>query len=386
MSYDPMNISEDTSESGHLDEHAIAEILLGVKACQATGRLTVADATGENHMFFMQGRPVGVVLSEFLHPLGQLLLELGEIDAKTFLTAQRLITKGGRLPGQVFIELNILDDDKLKDVLFIQAQHKASHFCRFSSRPFQFGRGLSFLAGFNATPLDIHAVVFLAIREQIGPSQRKGFLSQHQEHQVFMDADPDSPLPAPLAAFNFGPPEARFLRRICSDWASIQDLEETGTLPTNEMVVLLLFLEQHGQLQFRETPLVAPVEFNAASLLNPPTSEDVFSTGDSRANLPTDSTIPMSAKTNPHIARQNLTDPNVDGFLPMAQPPGMASPVEGAFTKPEEDVVEPVVAKGKKRRKRRSTPMPSMGTERLVSETRREKTQVSLPSIVIAEE
>jgi len=383
MSYDPMTISEDTAESGHLDDTPMHDILLGIKDSAATGRLTVNDAAGENHMFFMQGRPVGVVLSEYLHPLGQLLLELGDINAETFLEAQRRITKGGRLPGQVFIELDILDDTALKQVLFIQAQRKASHFCRFSSREFQFGRGLSFLAGFNATPLDIHAVVFLSVREQMGPSQRQGWLNEHAGHQVHLKADPDNPLPAPLEAFNFGPPEARFLRRIATDWAAVKDLEETGTLPTDEMVVLLRFLESLGQLETRDIPAAKPAHLHA------PTNEDVFSSGP-QPSQPTDPAIPFAAQQMGAGQTHEATDPHVLAFSDHAPmpPASMNSPVTGAFTKPaEEEVVEPVVTKGKKRRKRRSQPLPSQGTERLVSETRKEKTQIAaLPSIVIADE
>ena len=92
--FDPAAIAEDACADGHLDVDPIYQVLLTLGQKAATGRLTIADAAGDNHMFFMQGRPVGVRLAEHFHPLGQLLLELGRLNGATFLRAQRLIAEG----------------------------------------------------------------------------------------------------------------------------------------------------------------------------------------------------------------------------------------------------------------------------------------------------
>ncbi len=273
--FDPTRIADDACVEGHLDTDPVHRVLLTLGQKATTGRLTVVDAAGENHMYFMQGRPVGVLLAERVHPLGQLLLELGRIDGATFLKAQQLIAQGGRLPGQVFKELGVVDDASLKDTLAIQARRKAEHFCRLSSRPYTFCKGLTYLNGFTSTPLDTHGVVFLAIRQQTGEQMRESWLEAARADQVRLVApgvvvDGETPvenfgLPAAPAQYGFGLPEERFLARIVAGWESVVDLAETGTLPRDEMAVLLRYLEVIGRLQRRPIPAPTPAATSAAT-------------------------------------------------------------------------------------------------------------------------
>lgn len=261
--FDPATISEDACLDGHLDVDPIYAVLLSLGGQVVTGRLTIADAAGDNHMYFMQGRPVGVHLAEHFHPLGQLLLELGRMTGAVFVRAQRLIAEGNRLPGQVYKELGILDDQSLKDVLAIQARRKAEHFCRLGSRPFRFCRGLTYLTGFTSTPLDPNAVIFLAVRQQMGEQAREAWLESARTEQVRL-VPPGGPfgdpsgLPGPLANYGFGPPEERFLQRLLNGWENVVEIGETGTLPRDEMAVLLRYLEVVGRLQRRPIPPPAP--------------------------------------------------------------------------------------------------------------------------------
>jgi hypothetical protein len=264
--FDPALIADDACAEGHLDVDPVFRVLLTLGQHAATGRLTVVDAAGENHLFFMQGRPVGVQLTERVHPLGQLLLELGRLNGATFLRAQRLIAEGDRLPGQVFKELGVVDEAGLKDTLAIQARRKAEHFCRLGSRPFTFCKGLMYLSGFASTPLDLHGVIYLAVRQQTGEQMREAWLESARNEQVRLvvpgDADAARPvdhigLPAAPAAYGFGPPEERFLQRILAGWESVADLGETGTLPRDEMATLLRYLEVVGRLQRRPTPVAS---------------------------------------------------------------------------------------------------------------------------------
>src|SRR5687768_7492047 len=184
MAFDPGRTAEDTCVEGHLDGDPVYDVLLSMHGAKVSGRLTVEDSAGPNHMYFMQGKPVGVALAEYAHPLGQLLLELGRVNGQTFVRAQRLIAEGNRLAGQVFKELGVLDDDALRDVLAIQARKKAEHFCRLGSRPFTFCRGLQYLSGFTSTPLDIHVVIYLAVRSQLGPDARGAWIESARDQQV----------------------------------------------------------------------------------------------------------------------------------------------------------------------------------------------------------
>lgn len=376
MAFNPLAIEEDGAYEGHLDADPMYEVLMAVQKTQATGRFTVADAAGDNHMYFMQGQPVGVQLSEYIHPLGQLLLELGRVDGRGFVAAQRLIWAGNRLAGQVFKELGYLDDKTLKDVLAVQARKKAEHFCRYASRGFQFARGLSYLSGFSATPLNIHTVIFLAVRQQMGPHSREVFLEEMKGKEVRLRAPPESPLPAPLPQYGFGPPEDRFLQRLASGWQQLEDLAETGTLPSGEMAVLMRYLELCGRLDARVPP---PRDVQAALTSN--TEDEVFST--SRPHV-TNRPPAVPAPERPRAARKPEPPPRAPPRA--AVPPARVSSVRAVERSsfPSERTLEPVVKKKKKTR--RAEPEPSVATS-AISETKREKTNITpLPSIVIEDE
>jgi hypothetical protein len=450
--FDPGRIPDDSCVEGHLDGDPIYDVLMSVHRAKATGRLTVEDAAGANHMFFMQGRPVGVALAEYVHPLGQLLLELGRVNGATFVRAQRLIAEGNRLAGQVFKELGILDEDGLRDVLAIQARKKAEHFCRLGSRPFLFCRGLSYLMGFTSTPLEMWVVVFLAVRSQLGPDARAAWIEGARDLQVRIQNAPgdETGLPAPLEAFGFGAAEERFLQRIVGGWEKVTELCDTGTLPPDEAAVLLRFLEIIGRLDKRAmAPVPAQVSAvtrplrEAKGLAVPESLDDVFSSGPAgasptpasaappaHAHVPAQAPAPASAPAPapaPRVAAppaspdsvfagpNERTDPrrrsiHDQATVPLGNaelpPPPVAK--NGArnpdrprfrsvlFPEPEqnappppsvvvsEELPAPVV---RKKKVKRTEPLPSEGSGVLVSETRKEKTQVGpVPTIVIDED
>jgi hypothetical protein len=463
--FDPATIADEACAEGHLDADPIYGVLLSLGQKQITGRLTVADAAGDNHMYFMQGRPVGVHLAEHFHPLGQLLLELGRCSGATFVRAQRLIAEGNRLPGQVYKELNVLDDAGLKEVLAIQARRKAEHFCRLGSRAFTFCRGLTFLTGFTSTPLDPHAVIFLAVRQQMGEQSRENWLEAARDLQVRLVPPGGIPaegavvehlgLPAPPVNFGFGAPEERFLQRLLMGFESVVDLAETGTLPRDEMAVLLRYLEVIGRLQRRPIPpkraptpapvpalhdptpveapaivhapttppapppaaapprspvsahaVTSPRQISAITAPSPelealkhlplaePTSEDVFS----RPTMPLASAVAPPVRPAVPASPTALTDPrrpapSRDALASPTPPtaaeePAMvfASALEATPPPPSTPIEDPVPVV-KKKKVKRSEPLPSEGSGLLVSETRREKTMVTeLPSIVIEDD
>ena len=474
--FDPAKIPDDACAEGHLDSDPIYGVLLALGQKLVTGRLTIADAAGDNHMYFMQGRPVGVHLAEHFHPLGQLLLEIGRIDGATFVRAQRLIAEGSRLPGQVYKELGILDDAGLKEVLSIQARRKAEHFCRLGSRPFRFCRGLTWLTGFTSTPLDPHAVIFLAVRQQMGEQSREGWLEAARGEQVRLMPPGGMPpegttvehlgLPGAPQNFGFGAPEERFLQRLLAGFESVVDLAETGTLPRDEVAVLLRYLEVIGRLQRRPippkrdplplddaepndirplmaptsdtlpvpvrspfladsvpTPMSMPSPFSSppppagpargavprhvtavqsrapeldALLLSPlaePTSEDVFSKASApvapRPQVPFASPDALTDPRQPAINFEELMAP-LPALPPLPsladEPIVFASGGElGLMAEPSsvlsEELPPPLV---KKKKVKRSEPLPSEGSGLQVSETRHEKVMTNeLPSIVI---
>lgn len=439
MAFDPSRIPDDSCVEGHLDGDPVYEVLVAIRAHKATGRLTVDDGSGPNHMYFMQGKPVGVALAEYVHPLGQLLLELGRVNGQTFVRAQRLIAEGNRLAGQVFKELGVLDDDALRDVLAIQARKKAEHFCRLGSRPFVFCRGLAYLVGFTSTPLDIHVVIYLAVRAQLGTDARAAWIDGARELQVRIQNAPgdETGLPAPLTAFGFGIAEERFLQRIVGGWEKVAELCDTGTLPADEAAVLLRFLDVIGRLDKRQPPAVPAIVSalikqprEVTGLAVPESLDDVFSSSEPLQPAPLPPPLPGA---RPAAAPAPVSGPNrralgapparpadsvfsgpdertdprrksihdemtlpVGDVAPEALPQPAArdkprfksvlfpEPEQNAPPPPSADDAAPVV---KKKKVKRAEPLPSEGSGVLVSETKREKTNIApMPTIVIEDE
>jgi hypothetical protein len=418
MTFDPSRIPEETCAEGHLDADPIYGVLLAVHGARITGRLSVEDAAGKNHLFFMQGRPVGVSLAEYAHPLGQLLLELGRVNGQTFVRAQRRIAESNRLAGQVFKELGVLDEDGLRDVLATQARRKAEHFCRLGSRPFTFCRGLTYLTGFTSTPMDLFAVVYLAVRAQLGPDARAAWIEGARAMQVRITNAPGDELglPAPLAAFGFGAAEERFLRRIVGGWEKVSDLVDTGTLPPDDAALLLRFLEVIGRLERRSPPAQAvPAHVSAllrapdpASLGAPETLDEVFSSlggGEPPPSAPAPAATgaPPANPDSVFAAANERTDPRRKSIHDeRTEPVGDAEPTPVNAPRPrfrsvlfpEQAAPPPPIAAAaaeapvvKKKKVKRTEPLPSQTSGLQVSETRKEKTNVGpMPTIVIDEE
>lgn len=415
MTFDPSRVPEDTCVEGHLDGDPVYDVLLAMHAGRTTGRLSVEDAAGKNHLFFMQGRPVGVSLAEYAHPLGQLLLELGRVNGQTFVRAQRRIAESNRLAGQVFKELGVLDEDGLREVLTTQARRKAEHFCRLGSRPFTFCRGLSFLSGFTSTPMDLFAVVYLAVRAQLGSDARAAWIERARSQQVRITNAPGDELglPAPLAVFGFGAAEERFLRRIVGGWEKVSDLVETGTLPPDEAALLLRYLEVLGRLERRASPAPSMVPAHVSALLRAPDpaslgapegGDDVFSSNDApappRAAPSYAVQAPAASPDSVFSVTSERTDPRMRSIHDQrTEPAGDAEPTpvnaprprfrsvllpeQNAPPPPAHDPPAPV----KKKKVKRTEPLPSDTSGLRVSETRKEKTNVGpMPSIVIEDE
>jgi hypothetical protein len=204
-------------------------------------------------MYFMQGMPVGVQTSKYLAPLGQLLLERNLCDATTFISAQRRIRDGGGLlPGQVFMGMGVINEDQLKEILAIQSTRKAQHFCKLGGRSFSFSKGLTFLTGFQPTPMHMHMLVFLAVSQQLTKKVRERFLELLSGKEVRLKASADALLPAPLEVYGFGPAEKRFLTRLSQQFQPIWELLETGALLRDSTATLLRYLQVEGLLDVRK--------------------------------------------------------------------------------------------------------------------------------------
>jgi len=371
MAFDPDSIPEDAVFEGHLGEDSLVDLLRKLQASNATGCLSIRTRDGEDQMFFMRGQPVGVKLAEYLYPLGQLLLELGLVDASTFIKAQRIIKAGNRLPGRVFQELGVIDDKVLKKVLDLQTRRKAEHFCSLRDLGYSFGKGLTYLTGFNSAPLDVNAVIFLALRHQLTDDDKHRVLDRLADRQLLLDPGRD-PLPAPLQAFGFGKAEERFLARLQSGWQDTQSLAETGTLPADEVAVLLHFLDILGRLHKRPRPGVASRELKRPAELE---------------------------ATSIHVEKTQITKepPEMERRVPAdVTDPGIAIPDDIHNEPTDLGNIAPIVRKKprpvpdsdprRKKKVRRKEPLPSLGVS-AVSVTKKEKTEIGpLPTIVIDDE
>ena len=253
VEFNPDALSEMEVMEVHMDQCPLYKALLAIKQTQATGRMTIHDSTGENHMFFMQGRPVGVQTSRYLAPLGQLLLERNLCDAPTFVDAQRRIRDGGGLlAGQVFMNMGVINEEQLKDILVIQASRKARHFCCLAGRPFTFSKGLTFLTGFQSSPMNLHMLVYLAVSQQMSKPALERFLEILQDKEVRLAENAKALLPAELSVYGFGGAEERFLKRLKKKYQPVWELLETGTLLREDTAIFLRYLQVEGLLEIRQ--------------------------------------------------------------------------------------------------------------------------------------
>jgi hypothetical protein len=415
MPFDPSNIEEDHCGEGHLDEVPLHAVLLSVLEKKATGRLTIRGERGENHVFFMQGSPVGVQLSTPFCPLGQLLLELRKVDSGSYMRAQKSIVQQQRMPGQVFIEMGAVDEEGLQEILAVQARRRFERFAILRARPFRFCRGISFLSGFQRAALDVHVLLYLAQKGQLPPAILNEWLEPLLELEVRI-ADGQDALPTTLQAYGFGPPEQRFLERLRLGWQGVADLIETGTLPREQMALMLYHLDKLSRLERRVPPPPEPVEITPPPQEAPPVFADPppqaapvpAAVDDVFANTPSDphAAFPggepfAPGLTDPNLKRDDIHDvptvlpaqpkpvsvPNTPSPTPPAAStspaaaPASPTPVRLRF--PSEDTLKQPPKKKKKKRTRRNVPEPSQGSS-AVSRTKKEKTTVGeLPSIVI---
>lgn len=255
MAFDPTQLPDDSTFEGNLANEPMAELLSTVIRSKATGRIFIQDEVGPNCLYFMQGRPVGVMLSQVIHPLGQLLLELGKVDSAQFVKAQRLIGDGERLPGQVFMEIGAITEADLKETLAVQARRKAQKFVQFQACPYEFNKGLSFLTGFKSVPMEGPPLIYFAMAAAMDGMARQLFLESFADKRVKVKG---AGLGAPLEAFGFGRAEERFLHRL-TEWHSIHELDQFGTLPREDMAAVLKFLDGVGTLEVADPAPPKPV-------------------------------------------------------------------------------------------------------------------------------
>lgn len=309
--------------SVHMDNCPLYKALLTLEEKKATGRMTIEEHNGQNHMYFMQGMPVGVQTSKYLAPLGQLLLERNLCDATTFINAQRRIRDGGGLlPGQVFMGMGVINEDQLKEILAIQSTRKAQHFCKLGSRSFTFSKGLTFLTGFQPTPMDMHMLVFLAVSQQLTKKVRERFLELLNGKDVRLKDCGDGLLPAPLEVYGFGPAEKRFLSRLNQQFQPIWELLESGALLRDDTATLLRYLQVEGLLEVRKgTPRPEP-EPEGEATLDPEKLQDFKS----KEKLPV-SAKPRRPKTGPRKKTRRLEPLPSDVHPLVVCMPGPPQPV-----------------------------------------------------------
>ncbi len=235
------------------------------------------------------------------------------------------------------------------------------------------------MSGFNATPLDIHAVIYLAVRQQMGPSSREALLEDLSGKEVHSPFSPDQPLPAPLKEFEFGPPEERFLRRLCSGWQRVKDLKETGTLPAEDMAVMLRFLQLISRLDVRVPPAAAAPAAVPMPIAEKPT--DVFSSSphSSPDSVPQPRLKTQTETTDPRGDIHNVPTDTGSVEPIVAESAKKPPPTKSLLTADEDEPLP----RPKKKKRRRRTALPSEGSSAM-STPRKEKTTVQpLPSIVI---
>lgn len=247
--FDPKSLLDDQSGRWSFEETPTYAVFAALVDGRLTGMVTSRPDADASKLFFREGQPVGVQLAEVYAPLGQLLLELGHIDAATFVKAQSLIAGQQRLPGQVFVELEAIDATTLKQVIDIQAKRQVRRFIEECRGSFSFSRGEAFLTGFSTTAIGPDLLIWLSLERSFGGEPGERYLASLVGKHVKLGAG----LSDLVTELGFGPPEERFLARL-GEWHSVEQLDKFGTLPRPQIALLLKFLDMRQRLQLRPAP------------------------------------------------------------------------------------------------------------------------------------
>jgi len=247
--FDPKSLLDDQTGRWSFEETPAYAVFAALVDGRVTGVVTTRPDANANRLFFREGQPVGVQLAEVYAPLGQLLLELGHIDAATFVKAQALIASEQRLPGQVFVELEAIDAATLQQVIDIQAKRQVRRFIEECRGSFNFARGAAFLTGFSTTTIGPDLLIWLSLERGFVGEMVERYLASLVGKHVKLGAG----LSDLVAELGFGPPEERFLARL-GEWHSVDELDKFGTLPRPQIALLLKFLDMRQRLQLRPAP------------------------------------------------------------------------------------------------------------------------------------
>ncbi|MBN2359577.1 MAG: hypothetical protein JXR83_08975 [Deltaproteobacteria bacterium] len=247
--FDPKSLLDDETGRWSFEETSVYQVFATLVDGRLTGVVTTRPDADAGRLFLREGEPVGVQLAEVYAPIGQLLLELGYIDAATFVKAQALIAHEQRLPGQVFIELNAIDANCLQQVINVQAKRQVRRFIEDCRGTFTFSRGPAFLTGFSTTTIGPDLLIWLSLERSFTEEPAERYLASLAGKHVKLAAG----LSGLVTELGFGPPEERFLARL-GEWHSVDELDKFGTLPRPQIGLLLKFLDMRQRLQLRPAP------------------------------------------------------------------------------------------------------------------------------------
>lgn len=107
-------------EPGHLSRTPLAAILLEVWNLRLGGELTVEHGSGISRVWFREGVPVGAQSFAGFLPVGQILLENGDIDFDALDRSLSEMARTGRYQGEILVELGVVDQATVDHALALQ--------------------------------------------------------------------------------------------------------------------------------------------------------------------------------------------------------------------------------------------------------------------------
>jgi tetratricopeptide (TPR) repeat protein len=224
-------------------------------------------------VLMLQGRPAKAKLTAESIYLGQVLLELGAIDAATHDTSLREMASPAsgtrRLHGAILLELGAIDRGQLDDGLRAQLLRKMALVANMpAATVFEFYGDWDGLADFgaDAVPIDTFGVVWSAIREQPPFEHAKAALERMTRGRLRASKT------AQLDRFGFSPEERRWIEllrvralRLDEFFAAAEGINERIT----RLIVYCLAITKQIELVSEEDAAAAEA---AASQIPPASS------------------------------------------------------------------------------------------------------------------
>lgn len=238
-------------KSGSLAKAPLSHLLVYLETQGVSGSLWLCDERHDSTVQFVRGAPAKVKTTHAVPHLGELLVELGYIDQRSYAETIDFALRGGGLHGAMLVACGLLDQQGLEAGLREQTALRLIEICRHvrSRTRFAFYRDVDLLAswgGVELTSVDPWWVLWWGNRDRKAGASVRAALGLLGDEFLVLRSDAD------LDRFGFGEAERQFLSGWASQSATVATLLTYPDLPRERIAQLIVVLFLTRSLSYDE--------------------------------------------------------------------------------------------------------------------------------------